>query len=550
MVTIRQRSRNAGAARYRHDPTPTSQPRIARGGHDRRRRGPAGARRAGRSRSLLRHRRPAALRLDHGGLRGRPVDAGQPDDKLLIAGSDGSGDFLVKRLLADGAPDRSFGGDGTADADFAGGKDTITAIALQDDGKLVAAGTSEVGIETRTVVARFSAGGVLDPASVSAGPTAMGASPSGPIRSPTSAPWRRCRAEAIALSGATSTSGSDFAVTRLLDSGTVELTYEPIASPDGNDKLTVSARTADGKLLVAGELYRDAPGQLIAGVARYRADGKLDRDFGTDGLVTIPGMSKPHTIVPIAGGILIAGADYDGDEGTVLARLDQKGRPDTGFGSAGLADVGFPGSDLPAGMSVLGDGRILVGVTSIELAFGAVRLSASGRPDARYGEDGIAIVPVGDRAVSTAAAARPAARSCSPARRGCPAQPPSWRSSGCRATRRRSRRAVPNPTPTRSPGRPSTPIRRCCPGCASPPRRGRPAADPLHPVRAGAGADPLKRRSGRVIRFAVTADAGTKRLRAPRRLVRGRYRLTVVAVDAAGNTAAPVRVRFRVRAAT
>ena len=87
----------------------------------------------------------------------------QPDGKLVIAGSDGTQDFLVHRLHADGSPDRSFGGNGTVTADFAGRDDTITAIALQDDGKLVVAGRSAVGLDERPAVARLTAGGALDP---------------------------------------------------------------------------------------------------------------------------------------------------------------------------------------------------------------------------------------------------------------------------------------------------------------------------------------------------------------------------------------------------
>src|SRR5215218_4248006 len=117
-------------------------------------------------------------------------------------------------------------------------------------------------------------------------------------------------------------------------------------------------------------------------------------------------MSQPHTIVPTDdNGLVLAGTSLAGDTSTVVARLDQDGRPDEGFGSGGIVDVGFPGLDMPAGLGVLGDGRILVGGTlGTELAFGAARLTADGRPDARFGNDGIAVLPVGERAVSTAGA--------------------------------------------------------------------------------------------------------------------------------------------------
>lgn len=58
----------------------------------------------------------------------------------------------------------------------------------------------------------------------------------------------------------------------------------------------------------------------------------------------------------------------------------------------------------------------------------------------------------------------------------------------------------------------------------------------------------IKRRGRRAHRFALDAVAGANRVRAPRRLKRGRHRLSVVATDVAGNVSAPARVRFRIRA--
>jgi len=59
----------------------------------------------------------------------------------------------------------------------------------------------------------------------------------------------------------------------------------------------------------------------------------------------------------------------------------------------------------------------------------------------------------------------------------------------------------------------------------------------------------IKRSGRRAVRFTRDAVAGANRVRAPRRLARGRYRLIAVATDAAGNATAPAHVRFRMRAA-
>jgi uncharacterized delta-60 repeat protein len=473
----------------------------------------------------------------------------QPDGKLVIAGNDKTGDFLVRRLRSDGSPDRTFGGDGTASADFAGGDDVVTGIALQGDGKLVVAGRS-VGIGERAVVARFTAGATLDPAFGAGGTDGDGRVTLGVGQVTDVHAVAILPGGGIALAGTTAATDGDFGVTRLRGDGSVDaIAYEPVPSAEGTDRLRAAARTADGKLLVAGSLVRAAaPGGEIAGVARYGGDGKLDRTFGNEGLATVPGMALPDAIVPAGGGLLLSGTSLEGDTSTVVARLDAGGKPDKAFGSAGIVDVGFPGLDIPAGMGGLPDGRILVGATlGTELAFGAARLRADGRPDERYGEEGIAMIPVGERAISTASAttADGSLVLAGPAVLPGP------------VTKLAVARLEGDPPPA---GDPSTGD----PGAGDP----QPAADVQPPVLTGlrvsrkvAGARPrirftlseparvrltLKRRHGRARTSSVDAGAGPNRLRSPRRLVRGRYRLTAVAADAAGNVAPPVHIRFAV----
>jgi hypothetical protein len=52
---------------------------------------------------------------------GHPVvTLAQPDGRIVLVSSHPDADFVVRRLTAEGKPDRSFGGDGTAVADFGG----------------------------------------------------------------------------------------------------------------------------------------------------------------------------------------------------------------------------------------------------------------------------------------------------------------------------------------------------------------------------------------------------------------------------------------------
>ena len=62
----------------------------------------------------------------------------QPDGKIVVVGQFG-GDFVVARYLSNGILDGSFNGSGFVTTNF-GGVDRATAVALQPDGKIVAAG--------------------------------------------------------------------------------------------------------------------------------------------------------------------------------------------------------------------------------------------------------------------------------------------------------------------------------------------------------------------------------------------------------------------------
>ena len=72
---------------------------------------------------------------------------------------------VVPARAASGDLDPTFGVGGKVTTDFASGSDFASGVALQSDGKLVAAGTTEPpgGVGTDLAVARYNADGSLDP---------------------------------------------------------------------------------------------------------------------------------------------------------------------------------------------------------------------------------------------------------------------------------------------------------------------------------------------------------------------------------------------------
>ena len=73
----------------------------------------------------------------------------QPDGKIVAAGfrdvGDGNLAFALVRYLAGGVLDPSFGVGGLVVTDFTPGEDLVRGLALQSDGKIVVAGHSNLG---------------------------------------------------------------------------------------------------------------------------------------------------------------------------------------------------------------------------------------------------------------------------------------------------------------------------------------------------------------------------------------------------------------------
>jgi uncharacterized delta-60 repeat protein len=92
--------------------------------------------------------------------------AAQPDGKLIAAGMAGFGGpnptFALARYHSDGSLDTTFGGDGKVTTDFTGKADGALAVAVQSDGKIVAAGLagfSPRDFDTEIAIARYNVDG-------------------------------------------------------------------------------------------------------------------------------------------------------------------------------------------------------------------------------------------------------------------------------------------------------------------------------------------------------------------------------------------------------
>ncbi|MER7197849.1 calcium-binding protein [Streptomyces sp. CB01635] len=96
----------------------------------------------------------------------------QPDGRIVVPGSNGpGGDFAVLRYNTNGSLDSGFGAGGLVTTDF-GGSDQARGVALQPDGKIVAAGQG--GPNTDFALARYEGGAGTPPPSADLSVTKTG----------------------------------------------------------------------------------------------------------------------------------------------------------------------------------------------------------------------------------------------------------------------------------------------------------------------------------------------------------------------------------------
>jgi uncharacterized delta-60 repeat protein len=328
----------------------------------------------------------------------------QPNGRIVVAGGGGpASSFCVVRLrAANGTLDPTFGSGGKRRIDFGGDDEGAYGAALQADGKIVLAGDSHL----TPAVARLKANGSLDTTFATGGKKTFSWGALGRATAALVAPNGK-----IVLAGFSGPEGGNMQVARLNANGKLDTTFGTagIAAVDfgGDDFGEAVARQADGRILVAGR--SSAAGAVVA---RLRATGVLDTDFGGDGRVTLPGGGSASAVLVQPDRKIVVAGNASGSQAMTVTRLKPDGSPDATFGTAGTAtiDVGSL-ADLAAGAALQADGRIVVaGYTQSAEDVAVVRLNANGSPDATFGANGRATVDFGAATFGNAVALAPSKR--------------------------------------------------------------------------------------------------------------------------------------------
>ncbi len=310
----------------------------------------------------------------------------QRDDKIVAVGGSGD-DFAVTRYNIDGTLDWDFGMLGTVTTDFgAWSGDGARSVAIDGDGKIVVAGYSDQGgvAGYDFALARYTSHGSLDWKVT----TDFGGLDD-VARSVAVQADGKIVAAGYSTQGAT---GYDFALARYNSDGSLDETFGQDMDSDGTkDGLVLTdfgalddyaysvAIDDDGKMVVVGRSNQGATGVDFA-LARYDSDGSLDTTFGQDmdsdgtrdGLVLTDFVGSDdhgHSVAVQTNGRIVAAGMAGGD--FALARYDSDGDLDTTFGGNGKVTTDFAGqSDRADSIAVEWDGNIVVAGRSYQGATG------------------------------------------------------------------------------------------------------------------------------------------------------------------------------------
>ncbi len=241
----------------------------------------------------------------------------QGDGKIVAAGDAGQvvtnkGLFAVARYNTDGSLDTTgFGTGGVVTTSFSANNDQANAVAIQADGKIVAAGYTGNGASPVTfAVARYTTAGVLDAAGFGTGGKAsFGFGTSGETDAEAQGVAVQTSDQKIVVTGFANGAATQTALARLKTDGTLDTLTFGILGKVTTTFAGVTPGSLGGMLLQAADVRpvvtAGTTGGGAACVARYLTTGAPDNSWGTMSLVTDAGASSlfalaQQTITPAA----------------------------------------------------------------------------------------------------------------------------------------------------------------------------------------------------------------------------------------------------------
>lgn len=271
----------------------------------------------------------------------------QPDGKIVAAGysyNQQGGDFLIARYNTNGTLDNTFGGTGIVSTDFMGMSEEGNSVVVQPDGKIVVLGWAEIAGDKNFALARYNPNGSLDNSFANGG----------------------------------------------------KLYTDIVGGDDFGNSLLIQP---DGKIVAGGKAYSGAATDFDFCLARYLPQGILDTTFSGDGKLIYALSSMPETIssILLQTDSCIIAVGQIGQTATAnfaIARFKDNGDIDSTFNSNGnvITDVSYSQRDYANSAVLQSDGKIIAIGTAMYQAskkVALVRYNNNGSLDASFGNGGI-----------------------------------------------------------------------------------------------------------------------------------------------------------------
>jgi uncharacterized delta-60 repeat protein len=327
------------------------------------------------------------------------VAISQTDGTIVAAGRAGGSDtrFALARYTSSGALDSTFGGDGKVFTNFTPGFDSAFGVAIQADGKIVAAGAA-AGSGGRIAIARYLTNGSLDPSFSGDGKLTTD------LTGGDDYAWAvavQPGDQKIVIAGGAGGSGGRFMLARYNANGTLDGTFgnggrvftDFTSRYEYVDAIVIQG---DGRILAAGSTNYFGSNPRFA-LARYETDGDLDTTFSGDGKQTTgfpEGLAWAFGVALETDGDIVA-AGQAGSK-VALARYSTNGVLDGTFSGDGRRTTNLTaGTDYADEVMIQADGGIVtVGSANYygaDARFAILRYQAGGTLDPTFSGDGMVL---------------------------------------------------------------------------------------------------------------------------------------------------------------
>ncbi len=337
----------------------------------------------------------------------------QPDQKIVIAGRTQYPDGLyatLMRLNTDGTPDDTFGDAGVARADvmYSGYSGQSNALALLDDGKLLFAHVVSVNNgPSAQAVTRFNSDGTVD-TDFGVNGTAVQFALEASNYAHAILVQDDGKIIVCGQSQLVNNTPYQQSAVRFTEDGETDLTFGDNGiflldySPGYDDRIMAAGQKSNGKIVFLSHAIMmgtsTSGGHFL--LVQLNEDGTQDETFGEGGVALFtlsPGYDSPRGMAIREDDSMVIVGDLQNGNNTqmVLMSVNADGTLDESFGVSNGFTFADENLDLKAeNVIIAADGKIIVCGTkeSFYILGMVVRFNANGTLDTSFGEDGYALI--------------------------------------------------------------------------------------------------------------------------------------------------------------